>query len=46
MNVSGVLGSFVTAHVAPMYSRHGKMPENGTAGLVGKDQDTNTKFTP
>ena len=46
MNVTGVLGSFITSHVASKYSRHGKMPENGIAGSVGKDQDPNMKFTP
>ena len=46
MNVTGVLGSFVNSHVAPKYLRHGKRPEHGIAGSVGKDQDTNIKFTP
>ena len=46
MNVTGVLGSFVTSHVASKHSRHGKMPENGIAGSVGKDQDPNMKFEP
>ena len=46
MNVTGVLDSFEIAHAATKYSRHGKMPENGIAGSVGKDQDTNMKFAP
>ena len=28
------------------YERHEKMPENGLADSAGKDQNTNTKFTP
>ena len=45
-DVTGVLSPFVNSHVAPKYSRHGKRPEHGIAGSVGKDQDTNMKFTP
>ena len=33
-----------TSVIARKYSRYGKILENGTAGSVRKDQDTNRKF--
>ena len=32
--------------IARKYLRYGKILENGTAGSVGKDQNTNRKFLP